>query len=117
MTDIATLRKLLAEATPGPWDEDTCLIQACAFSGGHAHAEFIEPTDATLIVALRNAAPALLDELERLRAEAAEATYWGEMTCEVTEPEADCRCPGCDFRRTESAADHPGLKTLRGEEG
>ncbi len=77
-TDIPALRALLAKATPGPWSanrphhtadgemeweilgtpRDLCVC---------IKANYLDPEDAELIPALRNAAPALLDELERLR--------------------------------------------------
>ncbi len=54
------LRRLLGEATPGPWTRDEYGLWV----------EDITDADAELVVALRNAAPALLDaweERERLR--------------------------------------------------
>jgi len=85
---IAELRRLLAAATPGPWEADldgnangepliygqtrdwwiATLHPQCLGS-----LEALRLADAALIVALRNAAPALLDaadEAERLRARA-----------------------------------------------
>lgn len=52
---IAELRRLLAEATPGRW-------QWCS-----GFREAITGQDIDLCIALRNAAPRLLDELERLQ--------------------------------------------------
>lgn len=77
--NIPELRRLLAEATPGPWEAD----------GG----EFVMPTDpdtemsvepagvfgkrwrkdAALIVALRNDTPALLDLLDDMATDLSEA--------------------------------------------
>jgi len=70
--DLARLRALIAEATPGPWyargdnvvdDAD----QECAGIIATVTCEPHEP-DAILITEMRNQLPALLDELERLRA-------------------------------------------------
>lgn len=75
--DIARLRELLAKATPGPWkslddpdglhqlwtDRSFTLDQLIARSCFKPASK--QNTD--LIAALRNEAPALLDELERLR--------------------------------------------------
>lgn len=71
---IAELRVLLAEATPGPW-----IVVGYPYHeqvGAHFKISRWEAyplakttdADASLIAALRNAAPALLDEIERLRA-------------------------------------------------
>lgn len=56
--EIARLRALEAKATPGPWEN-------CA----GVPVEFTIPADCHLIVKMRNALPALLDEVDRLRAE------------------------------------------------
>jgi hypothetical protein len=68
--DVATLRRLLADATPAPWSAghwgEEYWVQsddADADVGENMH----EP-DAALIVALRNATPRLLDRLEALEA-------------------------------------------------
>lgn len=65
MTDTTELRRLLAEATPGPWSVEeypdmpgSFYVKAGVF-GLHENA--------ALIVAARNALPALLDENDRLR--------------------------------------------------
>ena len=50
--DTAELRRMMAEATPGPW------VRAGLFDNPH---------DAALSTAAVNALPALLDEVERLR--------------------------------------------------
>jgi hypothetical protein len=84
MTDarIQELRDLLAKATPGPWragcDDDSRCGRVYAVMSGYdqvacsscnddyCHQMLQEDED--LIVALRNAAPDLLHEIERLRA-------------------------------------------------
>ena len=72
--DTARMRELLAKATPGPWkawdrgigwevhDENDIEINS-------EFRETFREGDAALIVALRNAAPALLDTIVALRAE------------------------------------------------
>lgn len=75
--DMKELRRLLEAATPGPWhvrgDKVCCgdpNDDSCAF----AIADTFHSTkdeDAALIVALRNAAPDLLDRLESLEADMA----------------------------------------------
>lgn len=80
--DIARLRELLAKATPGPWDthdmegsNNTRLFYVGYYIGsiGNSDAPKVQnEIDADLIAALRNDAPALLDELERLRDDCAE---------------------------------------------
>lgn len=89
MSDITELRKLADAATPGPWSNDTHLglksegiiegpgggavamafpfanVNTVARNGGR----LFNFADADFIVAARNALPALLDELDRLREE------------------------------------------------
>ena len=85
MTGTDELRALLAAATPGPW------VQHYGFNNaGMPTAFFVIPAhndgatvemladDAALIVALRNAAPALLDERDALRAQVAALTARAE---------------------------------------
>jgi hypothetical protein len=76
---LPVLRQLLNEATPGPWIADSHEIyrawagipelngdwigETCRIEGDPLHST--SDADAALIVALRNAAPALLDRLER----------------------------------------------------
>lgn len=66
---IAALRRLHEEASPGPWivhcDEGERL--AWVKVEGRYHPAW-RPSDAALIVALRNALPALLDVVEALAA-------------------------------------------------
>ena len=70
MTDHAELRRLLDEATPGPWEylsigpDDSYRVVAKAWGVAAA----CDYKDARLIVAAVNAIPALLDELDRLQA-------------------------------------------------
>lgn len=81
--DTTRLRELLAKATPGEWDiaevdwaglEFSIHAPTGCIAGGLVEygAFSVEQAriNAALIVALRNAAPALLDELEALRHEA-----------------------------------------------
>lgn len=96
MTDTNELRKLLAAGTPTPWTVETDdywdswsvtgpvlervpgwpLEEPKAFDDGSAYGEYgPRCTEATrdLIVAAVNVLPAMLDELDALRAEVAEA--------------------------------------------
>jgi hypothetical protein len=86
MIDIAELRAKLAIATPGPWmydddgevvgieDDEGEIVFSQQVIGTHwphgapTRQLYMESGDAELIVAAVNALPALLDELERLRA-------------------------------------------------
>jgi hypothetical protein len=93
--DVKRLRELLAKATPGPWRSQRAGNAPChgALVGQSAILELPRPyneayiaerklrevslftdDDADLIAAMRNALPDLLDEIDRLRAELAEAT-------------------------------------------
>ena len=80
--DIAELRRLLAEASPGPWEYDGVPVDDSHWTVAEiargAPLPMIEVpgseakdanADAALIVALRNAAPELLDRLERAEEE------------------------------------------------
>ena len=79
--DIADLRAKHAAATPGPWAAQDYMFPGLADEGrtrirltdaedslDENIAGTVLPEDAELIVAAVNALPALLDELERLRA-------------------------------------------------
>jgi len=85
---IEELRGLLAKATPGPWKnhlvDDTTIVASNGFEigttwpGGSVYNGFVDPAEqheinAALIVAMRNALPALLDRLEKAEGELAEA--------------------------------------------
>jgi hypothetical protein len=65
---IARLRRLEAEATPGPWsiEEDWALILNDATETRIATFQPNTGRDAALIATMRNALPDLLDRLERL---------------------------------------------------
>jgi hypothetical protein len=96
MTDIEKLRELLAKATPGPWYyyegeiEDGKQIEGADLRGNGASVwridmgdyDALDNANAALIVAVVNALPELLDEVERLReldaarAELAEINVW-----------------------------------------
>lgn len=75
--DTAALRGLLNSGTPGRWIAGAAREDGTApvYCPNRGPARVIvpvaetKPSDANLIAALRNAAPALLDEVERLRAE------------------------------------------------
>ena len=67
--NLPALREAVAKMTPGPWKADGIYIEPVMESGDYAPPQLKHTRDAYGIVALRNAAPALLDELERLRAE------------------------------------------------
>lgn len=89
MTDLDALERLLAEATPGPWerervDDDAGEINAKIYGpdGGDVCALFEDARpeerspvgpDARLICLLRNTAPALIQEVRRLRESLREA--------------------------------------------
>ena len=76
-TDLPALREAVAQMTEGPWfwkpgslrdivtKSDTQDLRVCEAAPGNTNGE----DDTKGIVALRNAAPALLDEVEALRAE------------------------------------------------
>ena len=67
--DLATLRAALEQATPGPWEAARVLGYVRIYdASGREIAELLGPestavdlSNATLLVALRNAAPALLE--------------------------------------------------------
>jgi hypothetical protein len=73
--DIGALRKLLAEATPGPWgsecasvfgpDPDRDSVAECDWD--QTKPGELEDADAALIAAMRNALPALLDAAEAMQ--------------------------------------------------
>jgi hypothetical protein len=73
---LGELEALLAEATPAPWHRDRTgqhliagdLVVADGRVLCGQFAESLSETDARLIAALRNAAPALIAEVRRLRA-------------------------------------------------
>jgi hypothetical protein len=64
MIDLEELRKLLKAATPGPWKlEEDLYITNEAGDVGYAERDLI------LLVALRNGAEEMIEEIERLRKE------------------------------------------------
>lgn len=77
--DLAALRGLCEQATPGPWREGSVEKEAvfcehgCSFGPGiernllRLNKHFPHEADAAFIAAARTALPALLDEVERLR--------------------------------------------------
>lgn len=84
MTLIAELRELHAKATPGEWVYDGCSLSdfgrefPCSMSmewipNGRPHTDDdtnqLVEADGALIAAMRNALPALLDEIDRLTGE------------------------------------------------
>ena len=93
---IAELRRLMAEATPGPVTVGPgadgrdpnyhCLEAGHGFhherDGGFRMTGFARPADAALLVAARNAIGDLLDERERLRAF---AVYYLDSECTTVE--------------------------------
>jgi hypothetical protein len=62
MTPIDTLRKLLEAGTPGPWYVSATDFLCSRDRDVVGPVHDLSPTDVALIVALRNAAPALLQE-------------------------------------------------------
>jgi len=101
MTDLPALREAVAKMTPGPWEYDTETHGVYNAEVGYGIVD-AEPKDAAGIVALRNAAPALLDEVERVRAEheyqLCEAQRWAgraeQAEAEVAALKA-APCPCC----------------------
>ena len=104
----ADLRRLLADATPGPWvhpdpswDSVWVTTDRCIYASHDApEARF----DAALIVAAVNALPGLLDRLEaadRLATAARDASPWKPMTAWLGPLQAalaayrDSEAPGC----------------------
>lgn len=86
--DIAKLRELEKSATPGPWqvgeeNESRAEIFARRVIATVHRDRFgaPRPDDASLIVAARNALPALLDELEAARADLETAMDLGHKLC------------------------------------
>jgi hypothetical protein len=74
MTDTEELRAILAKATPGEWlydpnDPYMGEYEGWIFSGPIGIVEAQNSVNAAAIVALHNAAPAMLDEIDALRAE------------------------------------------------
>jgi hypothetical protein len=75
--DLGALRELCEKATPGPWEARLDRYDPVIVSAGsnwprgddEAHATAYVPADAVFVAAARSAVPALLAEVERLRAE------------------------------------------------
>ena len=95
MIDIIALRKLESKATPGPWEWEDYDLRSNSGVIRVAHGVFLGESDGfpgfeddkEFIAAIRNALPALLDELERLREEKdgdrKAYTYWHENCLRV----------------------------------
>lgn len=64
---IKDLRKMLAEATPGPWKNNDGCVHFTDSRYGYDVAECDDDDDAALIAATVNALPALLDAAEAWR--------------------------------------------------
>lgn len=116
---ISTLEKLLAAATPGPWDyfnrseKDEWGIIRAVLSPGQGHGALtgpqqIEMAEANwqLIITTRNELPRLLEDMKKMR----EAlTYYGDCQCDAKwsgRDEAEYRargCPHCSCSNTERA--------------
>lgn len=67
MTVVSELRRLLAEATDGPWHKSGSLAVYSSGESARCVDVCYRETDAALIVALRNHADALLDVVEEAR--------------------------------------------------
>ena len=67
-TNLPALREAVAKMTEGPWKAVGIHICPVMETGDWTPCELKRYEDAAGIVALRNALPALLDELEQLRA-------------------------------------------------
>jgi len=78
MTTLPALREALAKMTEGPWKADGIYISPIMETGDFTPCELKTYEDAAGIVALRNAAPALLDELEQLREHRRLLILWAE---------------------------------------
>ena len=82
--DRTALREAVAKMTPGPWDVFTETDEyPSGFGPGCAigSLEWEYENNAAGIVALVNAAPALLDALDRLEAEKAASTERADIRC------------------------------------
>lgn len=64
--NIEHLRRLHEAATPGPWED--CDVAVGVMVDGLMHCPEARMADGVLALAVRNALPELLDEVERLRA-------------------------------------------------
>jgi len=85
MTNLPALREAVAKMTPGPWEYDTETHGVYNAEVGYGIVD-AEPKDAAGIVALRNAAPALLDELEDMRRQRDQWKEFAFKHPEVTPP-------------------------------
>jgi len=92
--EIARLRALEAAATPRPWEqrhEDISVRDGDDYLtyGGDLGGAFYQADNCAVAVAARNALPALLDEIERLRADLREAVTlldgWAQPSGHVDE--------------------------------
>lgn len=77
LTDTTHLRELLAKERPGEWIRDR--YDVCGPDGYMSLAACVHPNIAEITVALHNAAPALLDELDELRKELNDETAIREL--------------------------------------
>lgn len=102
MVDIEKLRALLAAATPGPWkasiyydDGQPSGVDVESESGSvcDVRGRQLATEDAAFIAASRDALPALLAEVERLRAENAQLRARKAEMCSCVRR---YETPGCD---------------------
>lgn len=118
--DTATLRALAEAATKGPWEAYTVPqtrteapyiavevgeteVRIARFEGGHY--------DAAFIAAARTAVPALLDEVERLRAEV-DVEYGAAQMAAGDRDEALGNLTRCEAERDDLAAQVERVRAL-----
>ena len=71
MTDRTELRRLLDEATPGPWEAEGSQLwgpDGVLVAAVREHSTIVDRPDAQLIAAAVNALPGLLDQLDAAEA-------------------------------------------------
>lgn len=104
MIDLSEIRRVLAQATPGPWAatygpgedamvwaDDTDAEPLAVFAGYTADA--YGQADAELVVLLRNQAQALCDELEAARVEIQNLRNHGTAMAKQVRALANGACP------------------------
>ena len=115
MIDIEELKRLLAEATPGEWRH---IISGVSWWAGGLYSEdtdshianYREQCDAALIVALHNAAPAMIAELEAARKVIDLLMKAPEWPLDYYKE--NLYCPHCDMGQPNHAPDCPRQLTL-----
>ena len=104
MSDYTELRRLLAEAMPGPWEAEGSQVwgpDGVLVAAVREHSTLVDRPDALIIVAAVNALPDLLDALEK--AEAAVERVREMHYAADNDPARTPRCEECEGR----AGTHP----------